>query len=189
MPKQKAPGPDDFIGAFFSQCWSIIKADCMDDVQQFYSKNQHGLYFLNQALVVLIPKKPNVEKIIEFRPIHSSAKLISKILANRLATELKKIISYSQNAFIKKWCIHDNIMYVQQLIKDLHSKKVSNLFIKLDIFKAFDTVNWSYLLDIMSFWGVWPKMERLGCFHLGNILFSLSSKWWIGTKNSPLMRG
>jgi hypothetical protein len=102
MPKQKAPGPDDFIGALFSQCWSIIKADCMDDVQQFYSKNQHGLYFLNQALVVLIPKKPNVEKIIEFRPIHSSAKLISKILANRLATELKKIISYSQNAFIKK---------------------------------------------------------------------------------------
>jgi hypothetical protein len=102
MPKQKAPGSDDFIGAFFSQCWSIIKADCMDDVQQFYSKNQHGLYFLNQALVVLIPKKPNVEKIIEFRPIHSSAKLISKILANRLATELKKIISYSQNAFIKK---------------------------------------------------------------------------------------
>jgi hypothetical protein len=68
-------------------------------------------------------------------------------------------------------------MYVQQVIKDLHSKKVSNLFIKLDIFKAFDTVNWSYLLDIMSFWGVWPKMERLGCFHLGNILFSLSSKW------------
>jgi hypothetical protein len=45
-------------------------------------------------------------------------------------------------------------MYVQQVIKDLHSKKVPNHFIKLDIFKAFDTVNWSYLLDIMSFWGL-----------------------------------
>jgi hypothetical protein len=48
-------------------------------------------------------------------------------------------------------------MYVQQVIKDLHSKKVSNLFIKLDIFKAFDTVNWSYLLDIMSFLGFGPR--------------------------------
>jgi hypothetical protein len=48
-------------------------------------------------------------------------------------------------------------MYVQQVIKDLHSKKVSNLFIKLDISKAFDTVNWSYILDIMSFLGFGPR--------------------------------
>jgi hypothetical protein len=39
------------------------------------------------------------------------------------------------------------------VIKDLHSKKVLALFIKLDIFKAFDLVNWSYLLDIMSYLG------------------------------------
>jgi hypothetical protein len=60
---------------------------------------------LNQALIVLIPKKPNAEKIIEFRPInliHSFSKLISKILANRLAPKLNKLISYNQNAFIKK---------------------------------------------------------------------------------------
>jgi hypothetical protein len=64
-----------------------------------------GHLILNQALVVLIPKKPNANKITEFRPIsliHLFAKLISKILANRLAPELKKMISYSQNAFIKK---------------------------------------------------------------------------------------
>jgi hypothetical protein len=48
-------------------------------------------------------------------------------------------------------------MYVRQVIKDLHSKKVSNPFIKLDIFKAFDTVNWSYLLDIMSILGFDPR--------------------------------
>jgi hypothetical protein len=48
-------------------------------------------------------------------------------------------------------------MYVQQVIKDLHNKKVPNHFIKLDISKAFDTVNWSYLLDIMSFLGFGPR--------------------------------
>jgi hypothetical protein len=37
--------------------------------------------------------------------------------------------------------------------KDLHKKKIPALFIKLDISKVFDTVNWSYLLDIMSFLG------------------------------------
>jgi hypothetical protein len=44
-------------------------------------------------------------------------------------------------------------MFVQQVIKDLHSKKVLVLFIKFDISKAFDTLNWSYFLDIMAFLG------------------------------------
>jgi hypothetical protein len=56
---------------------------------------------------------------------------------------MNKLISYNQNAFIKKMYIHDNFMYVQQVIKDLHCKKVLALFIKLDISKVFDTVNWS----------------------------------------------
>jgi hypothetical protein len=69
-----------------------------------------------------------------------------------VAPELSKVVSINQNAFIKKCCIYDNFLYVQQIIKDLH-KKIPTLFTKLDILKAFDTVNWSYLLDIMSFRG------------------------------------
>jgi hypothetical protein len=41
-------------------------------------------------------------------------------------------------------------MYVQEVIKDSHKRKVPSLFIKLDILKAFDTVNRSYLLYIME---------------------------------------
>jgi hypothetical protein len=156
MPKEKSPGPDGFIGSFFRTCWDIIRDDIMAAVNQFYNLNQQGLHFLNQALVVLIPKKINAERISDFRPIsliHSFAKFISKMLANRLAPELDKLVSLNQNAFIKKRCIHDNFLYVQQVIKDLHKRKIPSLFIKLDISKEFDTVNWSYLLDIMSFLG------------------------------------
>jgi hypothetical protein len=32
-------------------------------------------------------------------------------------------------------------LYVQQVIKDLHKRNISALFIKLDISKAFDMVN------------------------------------------------
>jgi hypothetical protein len=78
-------------------------------------------------------------------------KLISKILANRLAPELGKLISYNQNAFIKNRSIHDNFLFVHQVIHD--HKKVSAIFMKVDISKAFDTVSWSYLLDIMTYLG------------------------------------
>jgi hypothetical protein len=77
MPKEKVLGPDGFIGPF-RKCWDIVKPEIMDAVQQFYNMNQQGLHFLNQALVVLIPKKQFADKITDFRPIspiHSSARL------------------------------------------------------------------------------------------------------------------
>jgi hypothetical protein len=69
LPKQKAPRPDGFIGTFFRTCWNIIKVDCIAALQQFYNMNQQGLQFLNQALVILLPKQPNAEKITKLRPI------------------------------------------------------------------------------------------------------------------------
>jgi hypothetical protein len=66
--------------------------------------------------VVLIPKKSNPQRAADFRPIsltHNFAKIISKILANRLGPELNHLVSINQTTFIKKRCIHDNFVYVQ----------------------------------------------------------------------------
>jgi hypothetical protein len=110
----------------------------------FYQMNQQKLHLLNQAFVVLIPKKEDPQSIVDYRPIsliHSFAKILSKLMANRLGPKLHELISINQTAFIMTRCIYDNFVYVQQVIKDLHKKKTPSLFIKLDISKAFDTVN------------------------------------------------
>jgi hypothetical protein len=116
----------------------------MNAVQHFFTLNQKGLHLLNQAFIVLIPKKANPQRITDFSPIsliHSFSKMISKILANRLAPMLPSLISNNQMAFIKKRCIHDSFIYVQEVVRGLHKKKISSLFIKLDISKAFNTVS------------------------------------------------
>jgi hypothetical protein len=116
--------------------------------------NQQELHYLNQAFVVLVPKKHDPLSIADFRSIslsHSFAKIISKLMANRLGPELGKLISINQTTFIKKRCMHDNFMYVQQVVKDLHKRKFPSLFMKLDISKAIDSVNWPFLLSIMNF--------------------------------------
>jgi hypothetical protein len=56
-PREKASGPDGFIGIFFSECWNVIKGDLIRAVQHFYSMSEQELHLLNQAFVVLIPKK------------------------------------------------------------------------------------------------------------------------------------
>jgi hypothetical protein len=148
-------------------------------VHFFYIMNQQDLHYLNQAYVVLIPKKPFPETIIDYRPIsliHIFTKIISKILANRLSPELHHLISTNQTAFIKKRCIHNNFMYMQQVIKELHKRKIPALFIKLDISRAFDSVNWLYLLDIMSFIGFGQRwrnwISSLWCTASSNYLLN-----------------
>jgi hypothetical protein len=56
-PKEKSPGPDGYIGLFFCSCWHILKEDLIKAIQHFYLMNSQGLHLLNQAYVVLVPKK------------------------------------------------------------------------------------------------------------------------------------
>jgi hypothetical protein len=67
--------------------------------------NQLGLLFLNQDFVVLVPKKSNPTTITDYMPIslsHSFAKIVSKLLANRLGPELDQLISINQTAFYQE---------------------------------------------------------------------------------------
>jgi hypothetical protein len=41
----------------------LIKDGILVDLNQFYNMNQQGLHYLNQAMVVLIPKNPQPKKI------------------------------------------------------------------------------------------------------------------------------
>jgi len=108
---------------------------------------------LNSALVTLLPKKIGASCPGDFRPItmiHSFAKLISKLLALRLAPRMDEIVDKNQNAFIRTRSIHDNYKYVQRAAVLIRKKKVPMLLLKLDISKAFATLSWPFLLEILQ---------------------------------------
>jgi hypothetical protein len=65
---------------------------------------------------------------------------------------------------VKKWCIQDNFLYVRNLVRSYHQKKVSALLFKLDITRAFDTVSCEYLLELLQrrgFPGKWRNWISL----------------------------
>jgi retron-type reverse transcriptase len=102
---------------------------------------------------VLLPKKDGAESISDFRPIsliHVIPKIIAKAMARRLSPKMDNIVSRSQSAFIKTRTIHDNFMYVRNTARRLHRSKTPSLLIKLDIAKAFDTVRWEYILELLQ---------------------------------------
>jgi hypothetical protein len=157
-PSEKAPGPDGYMRAFCKLCWDMIKEDVVGAIQDIFSLranywNLLNSNLLNSANIELIMKKEGAQLIGDYRPIsimHIMAKLLGKILANRLAPQLDQLVWHGQSAFIKGQSIHDNFQYVQGAIKHLHHSKMPMLFIKLDIAKAFDSVQWEYMLEVMG---------------------------------------
>ena len=114
MPKDKAPGPDGFTGAFFKACWEVIKEDMMAVVNGFSNLRGDHFQWVNMANIVLIPKKDGAEYISDLRPIsliHAMAKIVAKMMASRLAPFMHVLVSRSQSAFIRTRSVHDNFMY------------------------------------------------------------------------------
>jgi hypothetical protein len=156
LPLDKGPGPDGFTGRFYRVCWQIIKEGLMAVVSAVWSRKFNNFGRLNTAYISLILKKEGADQVKDFRPIslvHSVAKLITKILTNRLTRRLHEMVSPNQSAFIKGRFIQDNFMLVQQTSRLLHQKKKASLLLKLDITKAFDSVSWPFLIDVMEHFG------------------------------------
>ncbi|GAB2288583.1 hypothetical protein Dimus_038004 [Dionaea muscipula] len=103
-------------------------------------------------MLVLIPENPTVGRVYKFRPIaccNVLYKIIAKLLASRLEKDvLDTIIDPAQSAFIKGRLMVDNILLVHELIRRHSRKRISpRCFFKVDLRKAYDLVDWSFLRD------------------------------------------
>jgi hypothetical protein len=88
-------------------------------------------------------------------------KLLSKVLENRLKKILHKCIADLQSAFVPGRSIMDNALVAIELVHYMKTKTKGNekiVALKLDISKAYDRIDWSYLKDVMfkmGFSGKW----------------------------------
>jgi hypothetical protein len=175
MPSDKAPGPDGFTGRFYKMAWQIIKVDFMAAVNRLFQGDDSRLFLLNSAYITLLPKKVDVEEVKDFRPIsliHSFAKIITKLLANRLSGKLSQLVSPNQSAFVKGRYILDNFVLVQQMAQALPRQKEPRVLLKLDITKAFDSVSWPFLLEVLQHLGFGTRW----CNLLAKLLRSSSTR-------------
>ncbi|KAK3193378.1 hypothetical protein Dsin_024688 [Dipteronia sinensis] len=140
----KAPGPDGFNTHFFKITWDIVGKDVISDVQKFF---RSGLLLkeLNATILALVPKVPNPSKMKDLRPVsccNSLYKIIPKIIANMIKPCLLDIISPSQSSFAAGKSIGDNILLVQELLRNYHKDfGCPKLALKVDLVKAFNMVD------------------------------------------------
>jgi hypothetical protein len=118
--------------------------------------DSRDLHAVNGALLTLLPKTTATSCLKDCRPIsliHCLGRLVSKVLANRLASRLVELIHSGQSVFIKGHLIQGNFNLVQSSAKLFHAKKFPCLLLKIDIAQAFDSVASSFLLEVMKHMG------------------------------------
>lgn len=103
--------------------------------------------------MVLIPKMDTSSRAKDFRPIslqNCIPKLIAKCLTNRLQALLPKLIHTDQTGFLKGRCIVKIFVYATELVQFCYKQKAPTIILKLDFRKAFDSISWTALDDILQ---------------------------------------
>jgi hypothetical protein len=106
-------------------------------------------------------KAPGPDGFIAFRSIslcNIIYKIISKLLANRLKPLLSNIISHFQIAFVPNFLIQDNSILAHEILHILKFKRGRGglTVVNIDMEKAFDKMEWTFLLAILQKLGFHP---------------------------------
>lgn len=156
IPKESSPGPNGFGSEFYISCWDIVKHDVIEAARDFF-RGTPLTRFYSSSFIVLFPKVPNPYSFDKFRPISLCSvayKIFSKIMVSRLTVVVDKLVSHEQGAFIPGRSIFENITLTQEMVHSLHKHTVGgNVMVKLDMAKAYDRVNWGFLLEVFKAFG------------------------------------
>nr|GFB34905.1 RNA-directed DNA polymerase, eukaryota [Tanacetum cinerariifolium] len=123
--ENKSPGPNGFTFEFFKRYWNLIGSDLCLAVECFF---ESGMFpnGCNSSLIALIPKVTDAKFVNDFRPISligSVYKVVSKILAKRLAMVISELVSNTQSTFISNRQILDGPFILNEFFPGVNERR------------------------------------------------------------------
>ena len=180
LPKNKNPRPDGFTG----ELYQTFREDLMPILLKHFQKIGEEWTLPNsfyEATITLRPKpdKNNIKKG-NYRPISLisiDAKILHRVLANRIQQHIKKLIHHDQVMFISGIHGFFNIHKSMNMIHHINKLKYKNhMIISIDAEKDIDKFQHPFMMKTLQQMGIEGTylniVKAIYNKHLANIIFN-----------------
>lgn len=159
MHPDKSLDLDGLNSAFYQNFWNLHGDDIFTEVKIWLER---GFLppTLNDTNICLILKCGNHKNMTDLHHISLCSvayKMVSKLLSNRLKKYLDKCTKEEQSVFVEGRFILDNVVITFEVIHALKRRTKGNtaqLALKIDISKAYDSVDWGFFRGMLHRLGV-----------------------------------
>lgn len=149
-----SPGEDGLTPAFYVHFWEYLSKPFYESLIESI-QNRKLTVTQRRALISLLYKGKDydIQEIPSWRPIsltNTDYKIYSKVLATRVQTIIKSIISGNQVAYVKGRSISEHIRLVDDIINIANKHNLPGILVSLDFQKAFDTISKASILAALK---------------------------------------
>jgi len=161
--KKSAPGIDGYPCRFIYKFWHIFRKPLQKCMNESF-RTGHLPDSFRTAVIKLLPKKGDVSKMKNWRPISLLSnfyKIISRAINNRLNTITGRILSRAQKGFTKNRQCHEVLINIDEKIEFCRRHNIKGCIVAVDQHKAFDSVDKEFMTKTLEFFGFGPNFIRM----------------------------
>ncbi|KAL3686920.1 hypothetical protein R1sor_013229 [Riccia sorocarpa] len=159
----KSPGIDGLTAETLRTCWSFVRRDCIDMVQEFWCRGALTEK-TRTAVIKLLPKNDQKHLLKNWRPLSLMGityKILAKIMANRFKQLMPKLVDDLQTGFIKGRSIASNLLSLRLGADWAKISGQECMFLQLDFVKAYDRLDHGFLWQTLAAMGFSDRTIRL----------------------------
>lgn len=164
----KSPGLDGFTNDFFKLCWTDIGYYVLRSINAAYVEGEMSIS-QRRGVITCIPKGNKPKMFLKnWRPISLLStvyKLASGCIANRVKRVLDILINEDQKGFVAGRFIGENIRLLYDIIHETKERNIPGLLLLVDFEKAFDSVSWDFINQVLQFFNFGPIRHWIQTFY------------------------
>ena len=154
--KDKSPGTDGLTAEFYLKFWELLGQELVDSLNHAFEIGELSIS-QKRGIITLIPKKDKNKVFLDnWRPIsllNTDYKIATKVIAARIAKVLPSLIHGDQTGYVKDRFIEQNVRLIADIKECTESLGISGIALFLDFKKAFDSLEWNFILKALETFG------------------------------------